>query len=302
MEIAILIIAYDRPKCLFQIIEVLKTIRPTNLYISIDGTKPNSKDSDNIASTKALVDSIDWPCVIKKKYELTNLGCAKAVTSAIDWAFENEEKLIILEEDVLPTKAFFKFMKMCLHEYQDEKSIFGIGGYNGVLSNIESVSSCESILTTYPSIWGWATWKDRWEKYDVNIFNFRISVIKVLKSNNYNFLMAFYYLFNFYKIRHGRLNTWDYQLTYLCFINKYNFIIPKDALVTNVGFDSSSLHTKNKIKMRVAVESIINQVKPPHSEPGFDRKYRKKRVLDLICILFRQSAKIKIFFTKLFLK
>ena len=59
-----------------------------------------------------------------------------------------------------------------------------IGGTN-LLSGVRNLDYCEKnysyFITKSPSIWGWATWRDRWKYFDEKMKDwskFRISNIK----------------------------------------------------------------------------------------------------------------------------
>ena len=55
-----------------------------------------------------LEEHIDWECQVYKNFAEKNMGCGKRMSSGISWAFEQEEKLIILEDDCLADFSFFK--------------------------------------------------------------------------------------------------------------------------------------------------------------------------------------------------
>ena len=57
-----------------------------------------------------LSSNVDWDCEVKTLFRDKNLGCKYAVSSAIDWFFENEEMGIILEDDCLPSQSFFWYL------------------------------------------------------------------------------------------------------------------------------------------------------------------------------------------------
>ena len=52
--------------------------------------------------------------------------------------------------------------------YKDEKKIFAISG-NCFLKNLNKPNEAQYYFSKYSFIWGWATWKNRWEKFDRDI-------------------------------------------------------------------------------------------------------------------------------------
>lgn len=84
------------------------------------------------------------------------MGCGKRMSSGISWAFEQEEKLIIIEDDCLPDLSFFRYCEELLELYKEDENIMLIGGSN----SIEEMEGEDSfVFTPYLENWGWATWK-----------------------------------------------------------------------------------------------------------------------------------------------
>jgi len=116
-----------------------------------------------------VLNNIDWDCQVKTLLREKNLGCGKAVSEAITWFFESEEMGIILEDDCLPDRSFFGFCEAMLARYEMKKSIMMISGTSYLFNEVDSRFSY--FFSKYFPIWGWATWKDRWQKYDFELTN-----------------------------------------------------------------------------------------------------------------------------------
>jgi hypothetical protein len=183
------------------------------------------------------VNAIDWECEVKTLFRNENLGCRKAVSQAITWFFQNVDEGIILEDDCLPEKSFFSFCETMLIKFRGDQRIMHISGSN---FQISAIGEGSYYLSRLPHIWGWATWKRAWEKYDVNIADYdkskRIEIFQDLEINEYWNCI-------FDKIKNGEIDTWDYQWTYSIFVNNSFSILPQNNLVKNIGFDSRGTHT-----------------------------------------------------------
>ena len=265
----ILLIAWKRPKKVRQVINSIRSYKPDELYIFCDGfLKDNHADNKKILETRALIErEIDWVCNIKKKYLEINSGCKYAVSSAIDWFFSNVEEGIILEDDCVPNINFYSFCEKLLDRYRDKKEIYMIGGNN--FQDGKKRGDGSYYFSIYSHIWGWASWRDRWELYDVemkNINQFKINnkfkkIFKNKKELNY-----WWKIFNnlFYK---NIPNTWDYQLFFTSiYYDKIN-IIPNVSLVENIGYGEDATHTtfsKELIKTRIIKDDLLNIVDFKH--------------------------------------
>jgi len=262
---SILITAYNRYenfKKLFKLIKFYKT----KIYISIDGPK-NAKDKIEQAKILKLIKS-EKSNKINYRVLSKNLGCQKAVFSALNWFFLHEKTGIILEDDILPNKAFFNFCNKLLVKYDKNKKIFSISGYNPLnQNNIKEDYFYSKLFFS----WGWATWKDRWFIAKKFIPNNRWK--NNLKSKHWqSFLddnLKKRYFFRIYKlILNNKIDSWAFLWLLFGVVNKSNFIIPKHNLVKNIGtqsyganyvpsnFEYSNLKTKN-FKLKNFPKKII---------------------------------------------
>lgn len=114
----ILFIIFNRPDTTHQVFEKIRQIKPKKLFISADGPRYKVKeDLENCKLTRSIIDRIDWNCEVYKNFNDENLGCKRAPCQAINWFFNNVDNGIILEDDCLPSQAFFYFCKKMLQYY-----------------------------------------------------------------------------------------------------------------------------------------------------------------------------------------
>ena len=244
-NIPILLIAWRRPEKTLKIIEKIKEIKASKVYLACDGfDQNNSKYLKNILDTRRiLVEKIDWSC--KKKYFFSNLnqGCKYGVSNAINWFFKNENSGIILEDDCLPHLDFFSFCEELLERYQNDDRIWSITGQNMQKGKIYGEHSY--YFSKYSHCWGWATWKRCWVKYDAEIKSWpKYKNNKILNELFDNKKEISYWTKIFDNLYyHSKPDTWDYQWTYTCLINSGLTIIPNKNLIENIGFDEEATHT-----------------------------------------------------------
>ncbi|MDI9406541.1 MAG: hypothetical protein QM522_07510 [Chitinophagaceae bacterium] len=111
MNTPLLLIAWRRPHTLRQVIDAIRPVAPTRLYVACDGPNPDRPgEAEKVAATRAVIETeIDWPCQIERLYADVNQGCRLGVSLAISWFFEQVEEGIILEEDCVPHPDFFPY-------------------------------------------------------------------------------------------------------------------------------------------------------------------------------------------------
>jgi hypothetical protein len=263
----VLFIIFNRPDTTLKVFNEIKKIKPTKLYIVADGPRTEEKgEREKCEQTKKIIDQIDWSCEVFKNYSEINLGCKKRVSSGIDWFFENEEQGIILEDDCVPDQTFFTFCEEMLKKYKDDERIGMISGNNFQFGKVKNKHSY--YFSRYSHIWGWATWRRAWQKYDVQIQNWpqhkKKKKLSTIFENKKDIL---YWTSIFNDVYRNKIDTWDYQWTYACFFNNYLSVTPSVNLISNIGFGQlDSTHTKkiNKFANMPTSPLVFPLIHPTH--------------------------------------
>ncbi len=249
-ESAILLIFFNRPQWLKQTFFELAKFKPKKLYLFHDGPRENNDDDiSNIKKCEEIVSKINWNCEVHRNYQKNNLGCGFGPFTAINWAFKSEEKLIILEDDCVPSQSFFDFCNTMLDYYEKSDRVFLISGSNlEVQTKIE-----ESFFFAYAGTnCGWATWKKNWLLFDfkcdwvndkfifkkvgqtIRRINKRAAVVELKSFKKTNKLLS----------RNQQLSYWDEQWQATRYIHNMLSIVPSKNLITNIGLGFESTHAK----------------------------------------------------------
>ena len=263
-KIPILLITWRRPDTTAKVLNSLRKIQPNKIYIASDGPEITRKgEVEKVKETRELIDNkITWKCTVEKLYSENNQGCKQGVRKSIDWFFSHEEMGIILEDDIVPKEEFFYFCEYNLKKHQKNKNIYTIGGFSALINEYP-------YLSMHGSVWGWATWRDRWLNYEEKIPNNKD--FESLKSNSSNFSIMTWKLAS--RIQKGKnpIDTWDYWWLFTRIRNRGYSLLPSKALTYNCGISSEgSTHMKNK-DFR-----LINIMKMIKNSPAIDKKDLEK--------------------------
>jgi hypothetical protein len=239
----ILFVIFNRLDTTKQVFSIIRKIRPSRFFVAADGprkTVTNEVEKCQIVREYVL-NNIDWDCEVNSLFRESNLGCGKAVSEAITWFFENVEQGIILEDDCIPSMSFFRFCEELLEKHKNNEHIYHIAG-NNPLGIIKTAYSYYFDRIEY--CWGWATWKQRWNKYEYDIsglndFIREKKINKIFKRR----CDRKYWIRIFKLMEKHEVDTWDYQWTYTIFKNNGLCINPSKNLISNVGFGINSTHT-----------------------------------------------------------
>jgi hypothetical protein len=235
----ILFLVFNQPDITMITFEEIKKIKPKQLFISADGPRINNKkDKKECLEVRDLIlDKVDWDCDIKTRFLDTNMGCKKAVSSGITWFFSHVDKGIILEYDCLPSRSFFGFCEKMLSKYESNPKVMSITGTNHI--GYKNITDDSYFFSRIPSIWGWATWKDAWVKWDSDCLNHKLILdnINIHFQNNDH---KFFWTKKLKKVKLEMDKTWGHPLVFSFFLNDGLCVTPKKNLITNIGFSENA--------------------------------------------------------------
>ena len=246
MQTALLFLIFNRLDTTALVFEKIRQAKPPRLYIAADGPREDNNDDRNkIVKVREIATKVDWPCEVKTLFRNKNLGCKKAISTAINWFFENEEQGIILEDDCLPNLDFFNFCENLLFRYSKDERISAITGNN--FQDGKWRGDASYYFSKYIHCWGWATWRRSWHKYDGNIkFWPKWSNSKDWVNFISNKIERRYWQNIFKRVHLEQVDSWAYPWTASIWYNKGLTITPNVNLVSNIGFGESATHTKSK--------------------------------------------------------
>ncbi len=235
-DIPLVSIVYKRLDKTRKVYERIREIQPQKLYIIADGPR-GEKDALQVAEVRDFIDHyIDWPCEVHKRYAKKNIGLRNGVPSGLDWVFETEERAVILEDDVVPEKIFFEYCRQMLEYYENDERVMLISGFN-LFEKDELFGEEDITFSRFSSIWGWATWKRAWKKYDYNIPDWKKirskkDFKKFLTKDAYN-----NFLLIFDDLQYHWYNSWGYQWQFTIFKENAVGIVPKYNMISNIGIN-----------------------------------------------------------------
>jgi hypothetical protein len=260
---AVLLIAFNRPDHLTVLIDRLREVQPTRVYLAVDGARPSrAGEGELVGACQALAGAIDWPCEVKTLFREQNLGCGLGVSSAISWFFGHEERGVILEDDIIPDPSFFPFCVELLDRYADDSRVFAISGCNFVPP--EGLSSTGAYrFTQVPHIWGWATWRRSWDEYQLDIAGWRqrLPIHKLWARSGKRLTATVFWTGTFELLARKQVDTWDGQLVLASMAANQWTATSNVNLVENLGFGADATHTLDEVDT-LEVKPIAVPTKP----------------------------------------
>jgi len=272
MNLPVLICCFNRPQKTKAVLDAVKQYGPGKLYVSCDGPRPTSSDSQKVAEVQALFEGENGGFQIQKNFSKENLGCTKAVASGIKWFFENEPQGIVLEDDTVPEPEFFEFCEYHLEKNRNNLEFQGVSGNFLLPSELIKYHPEPAALTRYFFCWGWASWADR-------ISNFSLSSDKwsetefdtCQETQKVGAFEKDFWKTRFQLAYQDRYPGWATKLLHQTWVANRKWIVPNRDLVVNIGFDEDSTNTKGSaLSFLLEKETLLKQLNEQEQVPVQD--------------------------------
>lgn len=298
IESPVLLVTFNRPDTTRKVFNNIKKAQPSKLYVFNDGPRFGNKEDLNAREEIIkITKEVDWKCELFLNFSEKNLGCGPGVSGAISWAFENEDRLIILEDDTVPAMPFFSYCNTLLEKYKDDTRICMISGNNYSVGKNGTDDSY--FFSKYGHIWGWATWKRTWDKFDYEIKDWPLFKNTDQLQNVFVENKERKFFFNYFDSIYlqKEKSAWGPQWFY-CRIKEAGLsIVPKNNLVTNIGVQG--VHTNKKTTAHfIPINENYKIVKEPQfvlCNAYYDRHHFKmvmNKNRSLIIRILRKSIRI----------
>jgi len=239
------IFAYVRPISLSACLTALANNRGAKLTpvtIYIDGPK-NEHDAAGVTATVKVANA--YHTGFFKSLAIiastSNKGLATSVIQGVTETLKSTGRVIVLEDDLVPTANFLEYMNQSLMHYAGDARVGSISGFSYL---VKPDAVFDNYFHPRPTSWGWATWSDRWNQAVWNLANER-------DLDTFNFKRKFNQggedLFRMLKAyRHGLIDTWAIRWAYTH--HKYGWLAayPTRSLIDNRGFEGIGTHCSGK--------------------------------------------------------
>jgi len=233
----------------------------SNLFIFSDAPKSDS-DTNSVNEVRKIIRGIRGfaDCEIIERE--TNFGLAKSVISGVAEIINQYQKVIVLEDDIVTSPGFLMYMNNALEKYEGSSDLYSISGYSLPIP-IPKDYILDVYKTGRPTSWGWATWKDKWEKA-IWSKNELLDMI-THKKNQKGFNKIGNDLTPMLKAQlRGEIDSWAVRWAFSHFIKNANSLVPTISLTKNIGTDSTGTNFQSSTnKFDVDLQNVIQKIELP---------------------------------------
>lgn len=237
----IVIFAYNRAWHLRQTVECLQKnelASESELFVYGDGPK-NEYDQEKVKEVREYIGKIKGFKRIEIIKRDKNFGLANSIIEGVTEIVNRYGKIIVLEDDLVTSPYFLKFMNEALVMYENEEKVVSIHGYTYPVK----VNLLPTFFIRGADCWGWATWERSWDVFEPD----GEKLLKELKTNKLTKEFDFNGAYNYSKMLQdqikGKNDSWAIRWYASAFLKGMLTLYPFPSLVNNIGLDASGRHS-----------------------------------------------------------
>ncbi len=205
-----------------------------------DGYK-GEKDKQGVLETRAYIDQLTGFKHVYKHYRDKNYSTGPNFHTGLTYLSNNYDRFIIVEDDLVVTPNYVKYLLDSLDFYKNEKTVFCVTGFAFPLEI--GNYPYDTIMANRFCSYGWGSWSNRvknvvWDKAGLQKM---VQTSPNFKSRLNKEGMDLYRMV--LKEIDGTISTWDIQMQVHVSENRYQVVYPIISKGTNIGFDQESTNT-----------------------------------------------------------
>lgn len=227
----------------------------SDLFIYCDNAK-DEKSQEAVDNVRAVADEFARNSSFKKVTVIKaekNKGLASSIISGVTEILNQYGKVIVVEDDLITSKDFLTYMNNALDFYEDNPKIWSVSGYTFPLKSLEKYKH-DVYMSPRGCSWGWATWKDRFDRVDWDVSDFddfikNPSRIKHFNEGGPDMTEMLTRQVN------GKINSWAIRWCYQESKENMFTVYPAKSRIRNIGCDNSGT---NCVSSSLYDTSLIN--------------------------------------------
>jgi len=236
-----------------------KLFRSSKLFIFSDGPK----DDDSEKSVKKVRNVLSNYNNLKNIYislNKDNKGLSTSIITGVSNILSDFKSVIVLEDDLITSTYFLKYMNNGLSLYENETDVASIHSYFYPVNSINQLPNY--FFLKGADCWGWATWRDRWDLFENNPNELLNKINSMNLSNEFSLekRAGFYNMLR--DTSKGKIDSWAIRWHASMYLQNKLTLYPKVSFIHNIGNDGSGTHKAKtdsfKTKINLNFDGIKN--------------------------------------------
>jgi hypothetical protein len=247
----VVLFVYNRPVHTALVIDsLLKNFeaKKTDLIIYSDAPKALCFQAQ-VQEVRALVSDVKGFKSVRIILRENNLGLSRSIISGVSDVLDEYGVAIVLEDDLVVSPFFLKYMNSGLDLYRDDKKVASIHGYTYPVNDLLP----ETFFLRGGDCWGWATWSRAWGHFNLD----GVLLLSELKerglTKEFDLDGSYPYIKMLKNQIQGKNDSWAIRWHASLFLKNMLTLYPGRSLVQNIGHDGTGVHSAKTSYLNVTL-------------------------------------------------
>jgi hypothetical protein len=238
----IILFVYNRPENTQRTLDALSAneeAKQSVLYIYCDGPKDGSSEADlnKIHDVRKICASEQRFKEVRLVEREKNIGLAPSIITGVTEVVNKHGDVIVLEDDILTSEYFLKFMNEALLLYKNDNKVISVGACNYFVLGEKNPSS---FFIPIPDCLGWATWSDRWKLFEQDSKKLLAEITEKKLTEKFD-LYGFYDFSGMLKAQaEGKISSWAIRWQAVAYLNDMITLYPNPSVTHHIESKEST--------------------------------------------------------------
>ncbi|MEI6715665.1 MAG: glycosyltransferase family 2 protein [Verrucomicrobiota bacterium] len=225
----------------------------SDLYVFSDGAK-SEIDQGEVDAVRQYLRNIRGFYSVHVTEQPNNIGLSQSIIRGVSQVCEEQGRVIVLEDDLVTSPYFLRYMNDALNLYEDEPDVVSIHGY--IYPTTSPLP--ETFFLKGADCWGWATWKRGWRIFNPDGAALLRELVTNELTDEFDFNNAYPYTQMLRDQLSGKVDSWAIRWYASAFLKNMLTLYPGKSLVQNIGHDGTGRHCgpSDEFEVRLARKPV----------------------------------------------
>ena len=232
---------YNRPWHTKNTIDALKEnhlAEKSDLIIFSDGPRSDD-DKAYVESVRRYLNNITGFNKVSIVEREKNFGLSGSIISGVTAIVKQYGQVIVVEDDLVSSPYFLKFMNDGLDFYRNAEDVISIHGY---IFPVEDHLP-DTFFLKGADCWGWATWARGWALFNPDGKKLLEGIREGKLKEEFDYNGAYPFTKMLQDQTKGRNDSWAIRWHASAFLSEKLTLFPGRSLIRNIGIDQSGVHS-----------------------------------------------------------
>lgn len=236
----IALFAYNRPEHLRQVSDALARnpqAHRSRLFVFSDAPK-GSASEERVAQVRMVARQLSGFGQVEIVEQPENRGIARSIIDGVTYLTAEFGRVIVLEDDLLPSLTFLRFMNEALELYKDDDPVASVHAYAYPVPE----QLPETFFLRGADCWGWGTWKRAWRHFESD----GVQLLKEIEARGLTRTFDFDGSYPYTRMLRdqiaGKNDSWAIRWHASAFLQNRLTLFPNSSQIQNLGADGSGIH------------------------------------------------------------